>query len=59
VDQSCEHENETFEELLDQLSDCHLLKKDSAPWSLLGLTLDFFCLQNSLYGEFLYCSLKS
>lgn len=43
MDYSCEHENETFEEFLDQLSDCHLFKKDSALWSLLGLTVDSFC----------------
>jgi hypothetical protein len=35
---SCEHGNELSDsikgrELLDQLSDCQLLKKDSAPWN--------------------------
>jgi hypothetical protein len=42
VDHSCEHENESLGELLGQLSDCHLLKNDSALWSLLGLTVDSF-----------------
>jgi hypothetical protein len=37
---SCEHDNEPSGsikggQLLDQLSDCWLLKKDSAPWSYL------------------------
>jgi hypothetical protein len=35
---SCEYDNETSGsvnggEFLDQLSDCQLLKKDSAPWN--------------------------
>jgi hypothetical protein len=60
VADSCEHDSEPFGPMKDgkfiyQLSDYYLIKKDSAVWNLLWLTVDSFCICRIVSGRSFFC----